>query len=975
MAKAKETTKDSLMSRFRDMEIDLLKIPVLSRLLTWRGLQPALHLVTLAVFSLIIFTGILGTPVGSANFSIIFVWIFWFVLIIWFLIPLLGRFWCMVCPLPAPAEWLSRLTIYQKFHDRFSLGIKWPAKLDNLWLHNIIFIGVLFTSPILLTRSLVTGLLLAGTLAGPIVLDLVFTSRDGYTGRERPGRIWCRYVCPFTGFVGVYGLIAPFGMRVRDKEKCRRHKEGTPDCEAACPIHQDAQGYVNLVGDGEYEEAVEVILKDNPLPSVCGRVCFAPCEKECKRGEVDAPVSIRSLKRFAIDQVEDWALPKPDQEREEKVAIVGSGPAGLSCAYDLRKKGYQTTIYEALPVAGGMLAVGIPEYRLPREILQKDIQKLEEMGVEIKLNHRVGKEVKLADIKNEYQAVFIACGAHQARRMNLPGEDLPEVMLGIEFLREGNSKRALKLGEKVIVVGGGNSAIDAARMAKRVGAKDVTIAYRRSQVEMPAYQKDLEEALEEGINIEFLTNPTKILGDEQVEAVEFVRMELGQPDESGRRRPIPIEGSEFTLPCDNLIISIGQSPDTNSLTDDLNLETTNQGNLIVDEITLQTNIEGIFAGGDCVTGPDEVITAQAAGRKAAESIHRYINGLDMHQGRELEGSYKSDIEVNTAVPKKERVPTPKLELERREGFEEVNLGLAEEPANREGQRCLKCSNPTLKECVAGAGPGTPNSAQESRNPGYGCPWFCYPGDLDYNAYCGLCTECVKSCPLDNTTFRFKPFGFLQDVFKTGKHHLDEVFKAIILLTGAGFFTSIMLGWWPELKDIGNYITDLRVFHPDQFGLYLLMLLGTTLLIVPGLHLLFTAASKAAAGGKTDKSLKELFVHHGYALVPHGLIIWMAFCFSFAFISGSYILNVINDPFGWGWNLFGLKNLPWTPVLSGVIPVLQAIVLTGGLAVSIYVTYRISVQVYRTSKAALRATGVYTIFLLGITWSFLYLYVG
>jgi heterodisulfide reductase subunit A len=500
----------------------------------------------------------------------------------------------------------------------------------------------------------------------------------------------CEEVCPVEvaaefdeGLRKRKAIYRPFPQAVPNVYTISRL--GTPACEASCPIHQNAHGYLALIPQRKYKEALDVILRDNPLPAVCGRVCVHPCEEACKRKEVDEPVAIAALKRFVVDQVDDYELSPPSQERRERVAIVGSGRAGLACAYDLRRKGYQVTVYEALPVAGGMLAVGIPQHRLPKEILNKEIKKLEEIGIRIKLNTPVGKEITLQDLKEKYDAVFVAIGAHLERRLGIPGEDLGGVMSGIDFLRKVNLKEEVELGGRVIVVGGGNSALDAARTAKRVGADEVTIIYRRSRKEMPAFRQEVEEALNESIKIEFLTNPIRILGGNKVKGVECIRMELGEPDESGRRRPIPIEGSQFHLPCDNLIISIGQMPDGAKL----NLERTRWGGIVVDETTLQTNVEGVFAGGDCVRGPDIIVNAMSDGRRAAESIHRYLSGLDLRERHKLKEEVKK-VDITGVQPAK-REEMPRLPTDQREGFAEVNLGLSEEQALREAKRCLHCS--------------------------------------------------------------------------------------------------------------------------------------------------------------------------------------------------------------------------------------------------------------------------------------------
>ncbi|MCL6642591.1 MAG: FAD-dependent oxidoreductase, partial [Candidatus Bipolaricaulota bacterium] len=470
-------------------------------------------------------------------------------------------------------------------------------------------------------------------------------------------------------------------------------RRGTPPCQAACSIHQNAQGYITLIAHGKFKEALDVILRDNPLPSICGRVCTHPCTVNCTRANVDEPLNIPALKRFVTDLFPDYKLPQPKANRSERIAIVGSGPAGLMCAYELRQRGYWPTIYEAQPVPGGMLSVGIPAFRLPRDVITKEIDRLKEIGIEIKTNTPVGRAITLEQLRQQYTAVFIAIGAHVERKLNIPGEDLPNVWGGIEFLRRVNLEGPFKLGSRVLVIGGGNSAIDAARTALRCGAEEVTIVYRRTRAEMPADPKEIEAAEEEGVKMIFLAAPKTILGNREtgVTALECLKMKLGAPDASGRPTPEPIPGSEFVLPCDAIIATIGQVPDIKSLGDKLGIETTKWGTFKVDEVTLETNIPGVFAGGDCVTGPDVVVNAMYAGKKAAISIERYLNKLDMHSGREREGPYRTWYDIDTSgVPVQKQIPIPSIELARRRTFSEVHTGYTQELAIAEAKRCLDC---------------------------------------------------------------------------------------------------------------------------------------------------------------------------------------------------------------------------------------------------------------------------------------------
>jgi len=472
-------------------------------------------------------------------------------------------------------------------------------------------------------------------------------------------------------------------------------RRGTSPCQAGCPIHQSAQGYTTLIAQGRFAEALQVILRDNPIPSICGRICTHPCATACTRTGVDDPVNLPALKRFVTDHCGDYKLPQPSvPERPEKVAIVGSGPAGLLCAYQLRQKGYGTTIFEALPVAGGMLAVGIPSFRLPRPLLNAELDRLRDIGIEILLDTPVGLSITFEELRKSYAAVFVAIGAHVERNLGIPGEHLPGVTGGVEFLRRVNLSNRVAPGQHVLVVGGGNSALDAARTALRCGAAEVTIVYRRTRAEMPADQREIEGAEHEGAKLMFLAAPKSFQSgpDGRVVGLECVKMKLGRPDASGRPAPQPIPGSEFVIPCDAVVVSIGQIPDVNALGERLGLATTKSGTLRADPVTLETELPGVFAGGDCVTGPDVVVTAMLAGKKAANSIDRWLNGLDLRVGREQEGPYQTQYVVDTAgVLMQRQMPVQALDPKTRgKTFAEVHVGYTEEEAIAEAKRCLAC---------------------------------------------------------------------------------------------------------------------------------------------------------------------------------------------------------------------------------------------------------------------------------------------
>ncbi len=467
-------------------------------------------------------------------------------------------------------------------------------------------------------------------------------------------------------------------------------------CHHVCPIDTDAPVYIGLIAQGRFKEALEVNWEVNPLTVVCGRVCHHPCEVRCRSGEAGDPISIKALKRFLTDYAAKRGLkPMLRQGRRlnEKVAIIGSGPAGLMAGWELAKRGYRPTIFEALPVAGGMLAVGIPEYRLPKRLLNEEIKAIERMGVEIKTNTRIGQDITLDDLfRKGYKAVFIATGAHQNLKLDIPGEEAEGVLDAVKFLREVNLGHEVRLGKKVAVIGGGDTAIDAARTAWRLGA-DVTILYRRTQAEMPARKDEVKQALEEGIRIHYLVAPVRVLTHQgRVTGLECVRMGLGEFDQSGRRRPVPIEGSEFTVEIDTLIAAIGQRPDLSFL--DGRFEITKEGTLTVNPETLATNVPGIFAGGDVVSGPATVTEAMKAGKVAAESIHRYLKGERLERTYEVTRPTRYVPPVQLTEAELEELKRPEMPClavaERRGNFKEVELGLTEEMAIREARRCLRC---------------------------------------------------------------------------------------------------------------------------------------------------------------------------------------------------------------------------------------------------------------------------------------------
>jgi len=511
----------------------------------------------------------------------------------------------------------------------------------------------------------------------------------------------CAEVCPVNvpsewqvGLAERQATYRPFAQAVPNVYTI--DKRGLPPCRTACPAGVNAQGYVALISQGRYKEALEVLRRTMPFAGVCGRVCTHPCESACERGKVDEPIAIRTLKRFMADQELKAGREKAEPvelTHEERVAVVGSGPAGIGCAYDLIRLGYPVTVFEAAPEAGGLLRYGIPEYRLPNAIVDDELAYVQELGVEIKTNSPVSS---LDDLfKEGYKAVFLAVGAGVGQTMGIPGEDAKGVYDALSFLWQANAGEKVEIGKKVVVVGGGNSAIDAARMASRKGA-EVAIVYRRSRKEMPADAAEVDEADNEGIAINILTNPVQVLtSGGKVTGVECLKMELGEPDDSGRRRPVPIEGSEFTVEADTVIMAIGQRVDQAMVPGDLGY--TRWGTLTVDEETLATGIDGVFAAGDAVTGPDTVIGAVAGGKEAAISIDRYLRGEDMKADRPKKRASVEDVDKK-GIKKHARQQQTMLEVEKRDATAEVEFGFDEEAAVLEAKRCLNCG--VCSECMA-----------------------------------------------------------------------------------------------------------------------------------------------------------------------------------------------------------------------------------------------------------------------------------
>ena len=486
-------------------------------------------------------------------------------------------------------------------------------------------------------------------------------------------------------------------------------KRGTAPCKATCPAHVSIQGYIALINKGKYREALELFKEAHPFPAICGRVCHHPCEEICTRGDVEEPIAIQHLHRFLADldlSEETRYIPEIKEKKDEKVAIIGSGPAGLTVAYYLAREGYEVTVFEKLPVTGGMMAVGIPEYRLPRDVLAAEIQVILDMGVEIRTNITFGSDITLESLKTDgYSAFFMATGLHKSRMLNVEGEDLPAVLQGVDFLRDVALGNKVALGKKLIVIGGGNVAIDVALCARRLGAEDISLVCLEKREEMPAWEYEIEEALEEGVTIVNSLGPKRFLQkDGQLSGVEFKRCPAVF-DEKGAFNPSYDETDLTTLEGDTVIVAIGQAADL-SFAEQNGIKISQKGGLEADPVTLETPIPGVFAGGDVFYGPKSIVEAVESGKEAAESIHRYLNGVDLKEGREKDWAYEKPSTEGEAH--KHRATMKRLPIDERKGnFKEIALGFSEETARQEAERCLNCGicsecYQCVDACLAGA---------------------------------------------------------------------------------------------------------------------------------------------------------------------------------------------------------------------------------------------------------------------------------
>jgi NADPH-dependent glutamate synthase beta subunit-like oxidoreductase/NAD-dependent dihydropyrimidine dehydrogenase PreA subunit len=564
-------------------------------------------------------------------------------------------------------------------------------------------------------------------------------------------------------------------------------------CMQACPVHTQAGRYVALIAEGRYEEAYRYARAPNPFASVCGRVCGHPCETACRRGNLDSPISIRALKRFLTERHGpesrnpiDLLAEKPQVLHEEKVAIIGSGPAGLSAAHDLALLGYRVTVFEASAVPGGMMHLGIPEYRLPRDVLQAQVREILDMGPELRLNSRLGKDFSLADLRKQgYAAVLLAFGLHRSRDLQVPGNELDGVMKGIDFLLNVNLGYQFSIGKRVVVIGGGNVAIDVARSALReqqkrtvqalsgsllpdslspsemdvamkelmdvsraalrMGAREVHLICLESREEMPAFGEEIEEGVEEGLKLHPSLGPQEFVGkDGRVTGVKTIHCK-SVFDAQHRFNPAFEPGTETVIPCDTVILAIGQASDLTFITPSDNIETTRQGTIKIDPETLMSTAPGIFAAGDIAFGPRLIISAVADGKKAAEQIDRFLRGTEWKpKPKYVQVTLLDHHEMTAHFDEYSRLAVPVLPLDRRTGIVEVETGFTEEQAQKEASRCLQCWINTIFE-----------------------------GDEEHGTECILCGGCVDVCPENCLTLiPLREFHFSTEV--TGRLDSDAV---------------------------------------------------------------------------------------------------------------------------------------------------------------------------------------------------------
>ena len=534
------------------------------------------------------------------------------------------------------------------------------------------------------------------------------------------------------------------------------YEDKTPPCSAACPAGNDIVAFIQKIAQEDFEGAWNIIKEENPFPGVCGRVCFHPCESRCNRGSFDEPVAIRTLERFVADFASrlNKKTGKAGEKRKERIAIIGSGPGGMSCAFHLARLHYDVTVFESFSLAGGMLRMGIPSYRLPKNILDRELSDIEALGVEIRTSVSLGEDLRLEDLK-DYQAVFISTGAHRSRGLHIPGEKEQGVLNGLDLLKKINLSKRVKLGDKIGVIGGGNTAIDVARSVIRLGKK-ATILYRRSREEMPAFEDEIVEALEEGVKIRYLVNPIRVGQKDGLKRLECLRMELSEKDESGRRRPVPIPNSNLFIDADHVIIAAGEEIEASFLPEGLE----KKEGIVLTQRDGSIGIKGIFAGGDLTSNQRTVAHAIGSGKKAAMAIDAFLKGTDaeeviiqhligegpslsifgyLHPGERLRNPHVvtfEELNMDYFESAKRQGESKSAVKERIKGFKEVSSTLSEGVALEEAERCFSCGTCNeCENCYVFCPDGSVLKREEL---------FSHQVDYDYCKGCGICfTECPR----------------------------------------------------------------------------------------------------------------------------------------------------------------------------------------------------------------------------------------
>ncbi len=608
------------------------------------------------------------------------------------------------------------------------------------------------------------------------IFDLVNDVAVGRAGeehlsaiRELAGELEGTVGDPAAGAVGreVAAALAEHGEVFESHVKTHNCATGdclrlTPaPCQMACPAGIDVPAYVTLIGMGREAEAIEVIRKDNPFPWVCGLVCTRPCEFMCVRGRMDTPISIKFMKGFAAERAlsrREYKNPEKGPDQGRRICVIGAGPGGMSAAYYLALKGYGVTVIEDLPVAGGMMMVGIPRYRLPREVIDREVEMIRDLGVEFRFNTRFGRDVSMEALREEgFDAFFFAIGAHRAFDMKIPGEtDYPQVLSSIGFLKDVALGERHLPGKRVVVIGGGNVAIDAARTSLRLGSEEVTVAYRRTRNEMPADVEEVEQAEEEGIRFSFLTVPVEVVGENgRLTGLKCLRAELVKVEGSDRMSPRPVEGSDFIMEADAVIAAIGQRVDIDCMADGLcELEWTRRSTFHVNPVSMETSEPGVFAAGDAVTGPATVVEAIGGGKRAAEAIDRYLSGIPQPEMPPVPVRRRRldhlEVPASTKMALK-RPEMPLLNLDRRRTtFQQVELGYTENQVREEARRCLRCDIcMRCGKCVEICRDKMKVDALQ-----FGHLDFDHPVPTDFRHtedVCILCGACATNCPNDAIT--------------------------------------------------------------------------------------------------------------------------------------------------------------------------------------------------------------------------------